>query len=99
MPNFKGGHLHQLCDACQFGNQSRLPFKSEKYVSMYPLEIVHSDEWEPTKESSIEGNRYFITFIDDYSRKACVYFMKLKLTYFIILRSSRIKFKMNVIGI
>ena len=99
LPNFKGGYLHQLCEACQLGKQSRLPFKREKYVSKYPLEIVHSDVLGSTKESSIEGNRYFITFIDDYSRKACVYFMKLKLTYFIILRSSRIKFKMNVIGI
>ena len=40
LPNFKGGYLHQLCEACQFGKQSRLPFKREKYVSRYPLEIV-----------------------------------------------------------
>ena len=92
LPNFKGGYLHQLCEACQFGKQSRLPFKREKYVSRYPLEIVHSDVWGPTKESSIGGNRYFVTFIDDYSRKVWV-------MYFIFLRSSRIKFKMNVIGI
>ena len=55
LSNFKGGYPHQLYEAFKFGKQSRLPFKREKYVSRYPLEIVHSDVWGPTKESSIGG--------------------------------------------
>ena len=30
------------------------------------------------EESTIQGNKYFITFIDDYSRRSCVYFIKAK---------------------
>ena len=68
-------------------------FYSKKFKTQgNPLEIVHSDVWGPTKESSIGGNKYFLTFIDDYSRKVWV-------MYFIFLRSSRIKLKMNVIDI
>ena len=78
LPNFKGGYFHQLSETCQFGKQSRLPFKREKYVRRYPLEIVQSDVWGPTKENSIGGQTYFVTFIDDYSRKTWVYFIKTK---------------------
>jgi hypothetical protein len=34
--------------------------------------------WGPTKEASMGGSRYFVTFTDDFSRKLWVYFMKQK---------------------
>ena len=43
-----------------------------------PLEIVHSDICGPMQTSSIGGCNYFLTFIDDYSRKTWVYFLKNK---------------------
>ena len=42
------------------------------------LELVHSDICGPLETVSNGGNRYFITFIDDYSRKTWVYFLKQK---------------------
>jgi hypothetical protein len=36
------------------------------------LELVHSDACAPLKLRSIGGALYFVTFIDDYSRKLCV---------------------------
>ena len=38
--------------------------------------LVHCDVFGPTRVPSISsGSRYFITFIDDYSRRAFIYFL------------------------
>ena len=61
-----------------------------RYMSSYVLQLVHSDVWGPTRETSHGGNRYYVSFIDDYSRKTWVYFMKNKSNvfyYFNIFRS------------
>lgn len=42
------------------------------------LEIVHSDVCGPMSTESIGGNKYFVTFIDDYSRCCAVYILKNK---------------------
>ena len=34
--------------------------------------------WGPTKIASLGGRHYFVTFVDDYSRKVWVYFIKNK---------------------
>ena len=36
------------------------------------------------------GKRYFITFIDDYSRKTCVYFLKEKSKAFNVYKSLKV---------
>ena len=43
-----------------------------------PLELVHSDLCGPLTSASFSGFKYFLTFIDDYSRHTWVYFLKLK---------------------
>ena len=40
--------------------------------------MVHSDFCGPIKTRSLAGSSYYATFIDDYSRKVWVYFMKAK---------------------
>ena len=40
------------------------------------LELVHVDVWGSTKTASLEGHRYFVSIIDDYSRRCWVYLMK-----------------------
>ena len=42
------------------------------------LELIHSDVCGPMKPSARDGFRYFITFIDDYSRYGYVYLMRNK---------------------
>jgi transposase InsO family protein len=42
------------------------------------LEIVHSNVCGPMKNMSLGGARYFLTFIDDFSRKMWVYPLKAK---------------------
>lgn len=46
------------------------------------FEIVHLDGWEPSPIDSLFGYRYFVTFVDDYSRCAWVYLLKSKVDVF-----------------
>ena len=40
--------------------------------------MVHSNVWGPTKTAFMHGCRYYVSFIDDHTRKLWVYFMKEK---------------------
>jgi IS30 family transposase len=40
--------------------------------------MIHSDVWGPAQTVSALGNRYFVTFIDEYSRYCTVFGLKLK---------------------
>jgi transposase InsO family protein len=42
------------------------------------LELVHSNVCGPMPSTSLSGYVYYVSFIDDYSRKTCVYFLKSK---------------------
>ena len=42
------------------------------------LDLVHSDVWEPAPIEARGGARYYVTFIDDFSRKVWIYFLKEK---------------------
>jgi transposase InsO family protein len=39
---------------------------------------VHKDVWGPAQVSSLGGSRYYVTFIDDATRKTWVYFIRQK---------------------
>ena len=48
------------------------------YQSTKPLDLIHSDVCGPLSVNSIGGSRYFVTFIDNFSRYIVVYPMKHK---------------------
>jgi hypothetical protein len=48
------------------------------YRENEPLELVHIDLCGPMQTQSLGGSYYFLTFIDDYSRKNWVYFLAKK---------------------
>ena len=41
-----------------------------------PFELVHYDVWGPCPVMSHTGFKYFITFVDDFSRVTWLYLMK-----------------------
>jgi Integrase core domain len=42
------------------------------------FELVHSDVWGPAAVESYNGFKYFVIFIDDFSRTTWIYLMKNK---------------------
>ena len=52
--------------------------KRVSWHASVPLELVHSDLCGLLPSASFSGCKYFLTFIDNYSRRTWVYFLKLK---------------------
>lgn len=68
-----------FCQGCVEGKMSRQPFKSAGGVrSTRKLELIHSDVCGPMQTESLGGRKYFVTFIDDFSRCCAVYLLKQK---------------------
>lgn len=66
------------CKVCIRGKQPRSPFLNEGTRATKKLQIVHTDVCGPLKVKSIGGCRFFVTFIDDYTRKVFLYTLKHK---------------------
>ncbi|KAA0043826.1 putative gag-pol polyprotein [Cucumis melo var. makuwa] len=67
-----------FCEHCIMGKSTRVKFGKGKHITKGILDYVHSDLWGPTKEVSMGGSRYFISIIDDFSRKVWIYPLKQK---------------------
>ena len=68
-----------LCEDFIFGKQKKVGFtKISKTPKAERLELVHTDVWGPSPVSSLVGSLYYVTFIDDSTRKLWVYFLKKK---------------------
>ena len=66
-----------FCEACVQGKCHRQPHYPLKTIrSKKKLELIHTDVCGPMETQSFGGSRYFITFIDDYSRYRYTYFLK-----------------------
>ncbi|PKU77029.1 Retrovirus-related Pol polyprotein from transposon TNT 1-94 [Dendrobium catenatum] len=51
----------------------RLHFQRSVNNSSFPFELVHSDVWGPVQSISNYGFRYYVSFIDDYSKYTWIY--------------------------
>ena len=71
-------HTNNLCEVCVMGKQHRKSFPKKSSRASQPLELVYSDVCGPITPTSIGGNRYLLTFIDDFSGKTWVYVLKEK---------------------
>lgn len=67
------------CKSCMIGKVHTLPFpKQSETCAKDILDVVHSDVCGPINVPSVGGSKYFLTFIDDRSRRIFIYFMKSK---------------------
>ncbi|GJR00719.1 retrovirus-related pol polyprotein from transposon TNT 1-94 [Tanacetum coccineum] len=68
-----------FCEPCVLGKQKKVSFiKFGNTRKLQRLELVHTDVYGPTSVALIDGSPYYVTFIDDCSRKVWVYFLKNK---------------------
>ncbi|KAL3514411.1 hypothetical protein ACH5RR_027128 [Cinchona calisaya] len=80
-----------FCEHCVFGKQKRVSFKSPAiHKTKGTLDYIHSDLWGPLRTPSKGGARYMLTFINDYSRKVWVYFLKHKNDVFLTFKQWKV---------
>ena len=56
-----------MCDACHKAKHKKLPFPLSSSRSSHAFELIHMDIWGPCT-ISMNGFKYFLTIVDDYSR-------------------------------
>ena len=79
---------NMMCEAYIMSKQHKRSF--QKYVvnrTSKTLELVHSDVCGPISISSLGKNSYFVTFVDDFSRKIWVYLTKQKLEVLVVFKT------------
>ena len=70
------------CEVCIQGKQFVQPFHSKNSkTASEVLELIHTDLCGPMKVESMSMKVYFVSFIDDYSRKVHVKFLRTKSEY------------------
>jgi hypothetical protein len=77
--------IFQKCDIQLF--QCKTCIKAKSHHSVYPLsnnkstrtfDLVHSDVWSPSPEKTLSGNKYYVLFVDNFSRMTWLYLFKTK---------------------
>jgi hypothetical protein len=61
-------NTHFVCSHCLVGKMHQLPFPKSVSITSRPLEIVHSDVWGPAPITSNNGTRFYVIFVDDFTR-------------------------------
>jgi transposase InsO family protein len=69
---------NKFCERCVIGKHTRRQFGKSKFSATRPIELIHTDICDPITPGLFSEKEYFITFIDDYSRKCWVYFLEKK---------------------
>lgn len=66
------------CDICELAKHHRVSYLPSENKTTIPFMKIHSDVWGPAKIATPSGYRYFVTFIDEFSRMIWVSLLKNK---------------------
>ncbi|PKU66732.1 Retrovirus-related Pol polyprotein from transposon TNT 1-94 [Dendrobium catenatum] len=61
------------CVSCSSCKGHKIPFTKSCNRMKTPLALLHSDVWGPSPVMSNQGFRYYVTFIDDFSRYTWIF--------------------------
>ena len=67
-----------LCRGCVLGKYAKASFSRSNNRAECVLGLIHSDICGPMSTRTLSGGEYFVTFIDNHSRKTSIYFFKTK---------------------
>ena len=65
-----------ICEVCVRAKQTRTSFGSERIKAQRPVELIHADVCGPIQCPTWDGNRYFVTFLDDFTHYTAVSLIK-----------------------
>ena len=71
-----------LCDSCQLGKLSKLPFSSYEHSSSNVFDKIHCDLWGLASVLSISKFRFYACLVDDFSKYTWIIPLKNKSDFF-----------------
>lgn len=71
-----------VCEPCQMGKSSKLPFYTSMSTTLESLDRIHCDLWGPSPIVSNQGFKYYAIFVDDYSRYSWLFPLKAKSDFY-----------------
>jgi hypothetical protein len=78
IPNFRFNNKDiQFCEPCTLGKQTSLPYKTSINRASRKLELIHTDVCY-IGDDVLNGFKYFVTFLDDFSHFCVVYLIQTK---------------------
>lgn len=78
LPKQKHSKTSDHCCVCHLSKQKHLPFKSLNHICSKSFELVHINTWGPFSVPTVDGFKYFLTIVDEFSRATWVYMLKQK---------------------
>lgn len=76
------------CTMCPQSKQTRLSFPTKSATAyFFPFHTGHMDIWGPYNVATQDGERYFLTLVDDYTRTTWIYLMHYKFDVFQIIKN------------
>ena len=84
---------------CIMSKQKRASFtKIARELKKVWLEMVHKDVWGPSQVPSLGGSKFYVTLINDFISKMCIYFLKHKSDVFPTFKKWKVEVE-NQIGL
>lgn len=71
-----------MCESCQLGKKSKLPFSVSVSSTFAPLEKVHIDLWGPAPITSVNKFLYYDAIVDDFTMFIWLIPLRQKLDFF-----------------
>ncbi|GJV72017.1 retrovirus-related pol polyprotein from transposon TNT 1-94 [Tanacetum coccineum] len=77
------------CSGCKLAKFSALLFSNNVSSFTAPFDTVHSDVWGPSPVSTKGGSKYYVSFIDDFTRYTWIYLMKRRSDFLTVFKEFR----------
>jgi transposase InsO family protein len=71
-----------FCEQCIYGKQNHVRFPSGATRVIWIMELIHSDVYGHVHVPTLGGSMYYVYFIDDFSKKTWLYFLRKKYEVF-----------------
>lgn len=60
--------MSMLCRFCSINKAHQQPFYTTSLSSTGPLDIIYTDVWGPAHSTGLDGSRYYLIFVDHYTK-------------------------------